>query len=152
MTEMYRGFKIQQEYYGWSGADADVEAEFHEGQWRQSGGVFFTSVSSNQNLIDQIDEHFAEKANLTWEFVDGGTWTSFSAVGEASNPFLWRIVVCEDGTFDVNESDSELQPAFDVGTRKVPRLKSLKEAKNFCEESEIRCIQQQALNAKYGKE
>lgn len=152
MTEMYRGLKIEKQGYGWSASDENADAEFVDGMWRVSGGLFFTSIGPKQNLLDQIDEHFADKANLTWEFCDGGTWTAFSETGEAANPFLWRIVVCEDGTFDVNESDSELQPAFEVGSRKVPTFKSLNEAKNFCEESEVRCIQQQALNAKCGRE
>lgn len=152
MTEMYRGLKIEQQYYGWSASDDNADAEFADGAWRVSGGLFFTSISSKQNLFDQIDEHFADKANLTWEFCDGGTWTARSAVGTEDNPFLYRIDVIEDGTFDVNRTDSELIPAFDKGRRFETVLKTLDDAKQLCEEAELVAIDQANFVAKYGKE
>ena len=151
MSEMYRGLRIQQEYFGWSDSDGDADAEFVDGSWRQCGGVFIQTLGSKQDLMREVDDYFADKANLTWEFVDRGTWTAYSSVGTPDNPFLFRIDVLEDGTFDVNRSDSELIPAFDSGRRSITVLQTLHDAKQLCEEAEMNAIDHSTCNAKYGK-
>lgn len=141
MNLKYRGLDISFKGFGWVATDGNTDAEFVDGVWRHCGGVLISTgpLATQQDLFRAIDEHFADEANLSWEFSDGSTWTAFSATGTAVNPFLWRIGVCEDGTFDINETDNELQPAFGLGSRKVPTFPTLEAAKQFCEEAEIRC-------------
>ena len=90
MTEMYRGLQIQKEYVGWSASDDDVDAEFVNGSWRHCGGVFIYTMGTKDDLKRDVDEYFSDKTNLTWEFVDGGTWISRSSAGTEDNPFLYR--------------------------------------------------------------
>jgi len=68
---------------------------------------------------------------MLWRFDDKGEWEAESAVheGESWNP-QWRIQMCEDGTFDVNQSD----PGLIAG--KCKTWKTLKNAMDYCESAE----------------
>lgn len=59
-----------------------------------------------------------------WAF-DGGEWEASSVVHDDGVPFTWRIGVCDDGSFSVTESDSEL-------TDRRETFATLCEAKEFC--------------------
>lgn len=63
---------------------------------------------------------------MQWEFDGEGQWEAFSLVGHDEMPFQWRIGVCDDGSFDVSESDPEL-------TSRKETFPTLAEAKAFCE-------------------
>ena len=66
-------------------------------------------------------------ASLRWDFDGRGGWDATSAFQPDGIPRDWRIVVCDDGTFDVNESDESLLPA-----RKINCFPNLREAKEWC--------------------
>lgn len=69
---------------------------------------------------------------LEWDFDGEGMWESASALTDDGATFCYRIIVCDDGTFDVSESDPEL-----VGMkRKFQCLPSLTAAKEWCEGEE----------------
>lgn len=67
---------------------------------------------------------------MEWRFDGSGEWEAFSSVGDQSSPPVWRIQVCDDGTFDVNESDAGLI-AGKYGT-----FGTLDGAKTACENGE----------------
>jgi len=58
---------------------------------------------------------------LSWKFDGTGAWEAFSDAATA----MWRIVVCDDGTFDVSESDPGL-------TDHKGSFCGLESAKAFC--------------------
>lgn len=68
---------------------------------------------------------------LTWQWLGGGVWCAYSVAEDMGCRFEYEIAVCDDGTFDVSESDTEL-----VGTEKIPTFATLAEAKKWCEEKE----------------
>lgn len=77
---------------------------------------------------------------MKWEFDGDGMWTAFSAVTDDGSSFEWRIAVCDDGTFCVNESDAEL-------TDRKETFDTLRDAKTWCEEKEtdwVRSMMQEA--------
>lgn len=48
-------------------------------------------------------------AKLDWDFDNSdSTWTAISELHDDGMNHAWRITVCEDGTFTINESDDEL--------------------------------------------
>lgn len=63
---------------------------------------------------------------LRWTFDGDGEWESSSLQNDGGNPFVWRIGVCDDGTFAVSESDSEL-------TDSKATFANLEAAKDFCQ-------------------
>lgn len=63
---------------------------------------------------------------LRWTFDGSGEWEASSVFHDGGNPFMWRIGVCDDGTFAVSESDSEL-------TGHKETFCSLDAAKAFCQ-------------------
>lgn len=66
---------------------------------------------------------------MRWEF-DLNEWESQSVRRDENDMELyWRINVCEDGTFDVFASDSELTISKEC-------FATLQEAKDFCEKQE----------------
>ena len=67
---------------------------------------------------------------MLWRFDGSGEWEAFSAVGDQSAPPVWRIQVCDDGTFDVNQSDDGLI------ARKYGTFGTLRAAKTACENGE----------------
>lgn len=69
---------------------------------------------------------------MYWRFDgNGGEWEAVSeSRDENGEPLIWRIVVCEDGTFSVNDSDSELLEV------EVNCFGNLVHAKQFCEHQE----------------
>ncbi len=69
---------------------------------------------------------------LTFTMDDPGEWAAMSAIGHDGVNFIWRIVVMEDGTFDVNETDSELKASRNP-VKTFPRLDL---AKKHCQDSE----------------
>lgn len=66
---------------------------------------------------------------MKWDFNGDGSWEAFSAQQDDGSQFQWRISVCDDGTFDVSESDPEL-------TNRKEGFSTLAAAKQFCEELE----------------
>lgn len=66
---------------------------------------------------------------LRWTFDGDGEWEASSSMRDGGNPFVWRIGVCDDGTFAVSESDSEL-------TNCKETFCSLDAAKAFCQYEE----------------
>lgn len=75
----------------------------------------------------------SERNHLSWEFDGEGAWEADSVIVDDGVPFRYRIVVCDDGTFDVSESDSELLG----GTGKRECFVSLDEAKSWAAGNEI---------------
>lgn len=69
---------------------------------------------------------------LKFSMDDPGEWTAMSAIGHDGVNFIWRIVVMEDGTFDVNQTDSELK----ASRHPVKCLATLIDAKKYCEDCE----------------
>jgi len=67
---------------------------------------------------------------MRWRFDGSGEWEAFSVVGDQSNPPVWRIQVCDDGTFDVNQSDEGLIAG------KFGAFGTLEGAKTVCENCE----------------
>lgn len=71
-----------------------------------------------------------EKANaLHWRFEGDGSWWAASEMQDSGHRFIWRIAVCDDGTFSVDQSDAEL-------TESKETFDTLKQAKAWCEERE----------------
>lgn len=66
---------------------------------------------------------------MIWDFDGDGVWEAFSSIQDDEMAFEWRIVVCEDGTFSVAESDPEL-------TDREETFDTLRDAKSWCEERE----------------
>lgn len=67
---------------------------------------------------------------LKWEFDSLGQWQAESSqIDEDGFAYEWRISVCDDGTFTVVDSDSEL-------TTRRETFSTLQTAKAFCESSE----------------
>ena len=73
---------------------------------------------------------------MRWEFDSAGEWEAKShRLDEDDQNYIWRIQVCDDGTFSVSASDWEL-------TERKETFATLKEAKDFCESIEGRVIVQ----------
>lgn len=66
---------------------------------------------------------------MKWDFDGEGQWTACSAVTDDDYMFVWRISVCDDGTFSVSESDDEL-------TDRKETFDSLLDAKSWCNEQD----------------
>jgi len=83
--------------------------------------------------------------SLSWTFDDDGSWESDSVMHDMGVAFQWRIVVCEDGSFDVSESAIVVceDCSFDVsesakeciGSRRET-FQCLRNAQVWCEERE----------------
>lgn len=98
-------------------------------------------VATVQNCTDRKLDRFTEKirnlitakdGNMFWRF-DGnhGEWEAFASKFDTfGEPLIWRIVVCDDGTFDVSESDSGLLET------EVSTFPNLQAAKDFCQASD----------------
>lgn len=71
---------------------------------------------------------------MIWKFDGAGSWEAVSAFGFSDTEFYYRIAVCDDGTFSLNESDDEA-----LGRDKNRCFDSLRVAKEFCEAYEARC-------------
>lgn len=70
---------------------------------------------------------------LFWTYEGEGAWDAPSRWHDQGSPLMWRIGVCDDGTFDVSESDQEL-----IGTDKIACFATLAEAKAWCVRGELR--------------
>lgn len=66
---------------------------------------------------------------MNWTFDGTGEWEAESSLHDEGVPFIWRIGVCDDGTFDVSGADDEL-------TRRTQTFKYLHSAQAFCELAE----------------
>lgn len=69
--------------------------------------------------------------NLSFDFDGEGGWEASSFIHDDGCSFVWRIHVCDDGSFDVSDSDSEL-----VGVHRLPTFATLADAKGYCEQKE----------------
>lgn len=68
---------------------------------------------------------------MQWKFDGKGEWEAASSVDTyGSNP-MWRVQVCDDGTFDVSATDEEL-----LQYRKVKTFSTLKIAQSYCASGE----------------
>lgn len=76
-----------------------------------------------------------DAGKLRWEFDSQGEWTAFSLAQDGGVPFQYRIQVCDDGTFWVVRSDSEL-----VGEHPPECFPSLCKAQEWCSGNEIALI------------
>jgi hypothetical protein len=66
---------------------------------------------------------------MNWDFDGEGQWTAFSSVADDGCMFVWRISVCEDGTFTFSEPDGEL-------TDRKNTFDSLRDEKTWCNEQD----------------
>lgn len=74
-----------------------------------------------------------DRALLTW-IRDESEWTAISEEHDDGTPFVWKIVVQDDGSFTVDESDPEL-------TESDERFYTLQDAKAFCQRLENELMQ-----------
>ena len=87
-----------------------------------------------------FDENAKQRKNggvMQWRFDGSGEWEAFSAVGDPACPPVWRIQVCDDGTFDVMQSDEGLIHG------RFKTWKSLQTAKECCEAGEMARVAKQ---------
>jgi hypothetical protein len=68
---------------------------------------------------------------MQWEFDGFGQWEAYSSVDEFGTEPMYKIQVCEDGTFDISQSSVEL-----LQYRKVNTFKNLGIAKSWCDSCE----------------
>lgn len=66
---------------------------------------------------------------MNWEYDGEGQWAANSALTDDGDSFEWLVGVCEDGTFSVSDSSSEL-------TDREETFDTLRDAKSWCEENE----------------
>ena len=69
---------------------------------------------------------------LSWRFDGQGQWEATSAIRDNGYSPVYRIHVCDDGTFDVSESDDDL-----LAGRKIPCFQTLLAAKDWCAGNEV---------------
>ena len=69
---------------------------------------------------------------LSWSFDGRGQWEATSAIQDDGWLPVYRIGVCDDGTFDVSESDDGL-----LAGRKIPCFQNLRAAKGWCAGNEV---------------
>ena len=67
---------------------------------------------------------------LRWKSDERGSWQAGSACDAPVGLYYWQISVCEDGTFSVAQSDTELQPRRET-------FATLIEAQLWCQLMEI---------------
>lgn len=77
-------------------------------------------------LLDAIVLDSCGGNEVNWYFNHEGEWTAWS---DAKKGLQYRIVVCDDGTFDVSRSDHGL-------TNRKETFQALRNAKAFCETEE----------------
>lgn len=73
------------------------------------------------------------QTGLRFSFDGEGQWEAASRFHDSGIPFNYMIQVCDDGTFDVSQTDSELLG----GTEKRECFRSLDAAKDWCEANEV---------------
>ena len=117
---------------------ADAESEQELETIAAHVGDVVTKARTRILNITKTDQRIMAKETgvvpkpLEWEYDHEGTWSAASTMGHDGVCFIWRIGACEDGTFDVNETDSEL-----CATRnKVKTFLGLAAAKSHCQERE----------------
>lgn len=87
------------------------------------GGVhYFLSVIGSGFVFNVAGRSIAMK----WHFGNDGEWIAWS---KAKDACVYRIQVCEDGTFDISKSDDGL-------VRQVDAFQRLRNAQAFCEQEE----------------
>ena len=69
---------------------------------------------------------------LSWRFDGQGQWEATSAIQDGGSSPVYRIYVCDDGTFQLNESDNGL-----LTGRKIPCFQTLLAAKDWCAGNEV---------------
>jgi hypothetical protein len=80
---------------------------------------------------------------LKWDFYEG-SWDAISQMMADDLQLQWTINVMEDGTFDVNSADSELQSS----SVKIPTFATLAAAKKHCQDCENELIADAAMWAR----
>lgn len=67
-----------------------------------------------------------------------GQWEAESSLTDgAGSHYVYRIGVCDDGTFDVSESDDELIARTTPGAEKIATFDSLDDARDWCDKNEL---------------
>jgi hypothetical protein len=79
-------------------------------------------------------------SQLQWDYYEG-TWDAASEIQADECGLVWRIKVMEDGTFDVNESDSELTNS----KVKRPTFQTFAKAVKHCQDSENELVADAAM-------
>ena len=82
-------------------------------------------------------------ADLQWEYYMGG-WDANSQIQDDGIPLAWAIIVLEDGTFDVNESSSELRNS----KVKINTFSAFAEAAKHCQDCENELVSDVAMWAR----
>lgn len=79
--------------------------------------------------VIKIREQLYGPKVLYWTFDGEGQWEATSRYHDDGIHFIYRIGVCDDGSFDVSESDPEM-----LGRNKKPNcFPTLLEAQHYCE-------------------
>ena len=82
-------------------------------------------------------------ADLQWDYYEG-TWDASSEIEEDEAPCNWRIVVQEDGTFDVNQTDTYLRNS----KVKINTFSAFAEAAKHCQDCENELVSDVAMWAR----
>lgn len=89
-------------------------------------------IKENKKLkaeLERINNLAQGNRVLRWVFDGSGEWTAESRYHDDGLQFKWVIGVCDDGTFTLAGSDSELGC-------KIPCFRTLAEAKEYCQTME----------------
>jgi hypothetical protein len=105
---------------------------------RQRGGDNHPRLG--QSLIAKMGEGL-----LSWDFDGRGQWEAASAIQDDGGSPVYRIGVCDDGTFDVSESDDDL-----LAGRKIPCFQTLLAAKDWCAGNEVIMMNEQLITSLVG--
>lgn len=63
---------------------------------------------------------------MYWEFDGNGSWEASSAKKHSGVSYVWRIYVCDDGTFSVADTSKVL-------TKRKENFDNFHDAKTYCE-------------------
>ena len=97
------------------------------------GKVHGAPIPAIDVSIDAYDRVCRVFRNLTWSYNGGGEWVAGSAIHDDGASFFWRVTICENGTFSVDESDTEL-------TTEKQSFDSLENACWWCQWSEFESV------------
>ncbi len=107
--------------------------------WQFDGSGQWEAQSQLQSAFDKAVDSLVNKYGSIAAIPASERSTGRPAVDAC--PLYFRIVVCDDGTFDVSESDSELMPS--EGRLVLPKfhaMSSLALAKSWCAIREARLM------------
>ena len=132
--ESEHGIKVVPHSGGWSGY-------YRLGQSRPAWELILIAfcegkappvIRSSIRSYEDLSRRFAV---LTWSFDGQGEWSASSAINDDGSSFDYRIGVCDDGSFDVSQSDSEL-----IGNARPETFPSLADAQGWCNNNEFSMV------------